>query len=107
MIDKRPSVIARCATTDVHPISAWDDPADDERVIAANRAFADAMRLFSTGGAYLNFTTDGDRVEDGYGNASTPGSSFEGEVRPDEPLPRQPEHRIAVHGTARAHLSVC
>ena len=29
-----------------HPIAVWEDPADDERVIAANRAFAEAMRPF-------------------------------------------------------------
>ena len=51
-----------------HPISVWQDPADDERLIAANRAFADAMRPFSTGGAYLNFTPEADRVRDAYGD---------------------------------------
>jgi FAD/FMN-containing dehydrogenase len=50
-----------------HPISVWSDPADDERVIAANRAFADEMRPHSTGGAYLNFTPEPDRVRDAYG----------------------------------------
>lgn len=50
-----------------HPISVWEDPADDERVIAANRAFADAMRPFSTGAAYLNFTPEADRVRDAFG----------------------------------------
>jgi FAD/FMN-containing dehydrogenase len=50
-----------------HPISAWSDPADDERLIAANRAFADAMRPFGTGAAYLNFTPEADRVRDAYG----------------------------------------
>ncbi|HEY7633244.1 MAG TPA: FAD-binding oxidoreductase, partial [Thermoleophilaceae bacterium] len=50
-----------------HPISAWSDPADDDRLIAANRAFAEAMRPFSTGGAYLNFTPEADRVRDAYG----------------------------------------
>jgi FAD/FMN-containing dehydrogenase len=49
-----------------HPISVWSDPADDERLIAANRAFADAMRPFATGGAYLNFTPEADRVRDAY-----------------------------------------
>jgi FAD/FMN-containing dehydrogenase len=52
-----------------HPISVWENPADDERVIAANRAFADAMRPFGTGGAYLNFTPETDRVRDAYGDA--------------------------------------
>jgi FAD/FMN-containing dehydrogenase len=50
-----------------HPISVWTDAADDARLIAANRAFADAMRPYSTGGAYLNFTPEADRVRDAYG----------------------------------------
>jgi FAD/FMN-containing dehydrogenase len=51
-----------------HPISMWQHAADDERLIAANRAFCEAMRPFSTGGAYLNFTPE-DRVRDAYGPA--------------------------------------
>jgi FAD/FMN-containing dehydrogenase len=51
-----------------HPITAWADPADDERMIAATRAFAAAMRPFSTGAAYLNFTPEADRVLDAYGD---------------------------------------
>jgi FAD/FMN-containing dehydrogenase len=50
-----------------HPISVWAEPSDDERMIAANRAFATAMRPFSTGGSYLNFTPEADRVRDAYG----------------------------------------
>jgi len=50
-----------------HPISGWTDPDDDERMIAANRAFAAAMRPFATGAAYLNFTLEGDRVRGAYG----------------------------------------
>jgi FAD/FMN-containing dehydrogenase len=50
-----------------HPISAWVDPAEDAGQIAANRAFAEAMRPFGTGGAYLNFTPEADRVRDAYG----------------------------------------
>jgi FAD/FMN-containing dehydrogenase len=52
-----------------HPISAWPDPAGDERMIAANRALTAAMRPHATGGPYLNFTVEGDRVRDGYGDA--------------------------------------
>ena len=37
-------------------------------MIAANRAFCDAIRPFSTGAAYLNFTPE-DRVRDAYGEA--------------------------------------
>ena len=50
-----------------HPISVWTDPADDSRMIAANRAFAAAMRTFSTGASYLNFTPEAGRVRDAYG----------------------------------------
>jgi FAD/FMN-containing dehydrogenase len=52
-----------------HPLSVWENPADDGRVIAANRAFADAMRPFGTGAAYLNFTPETDRIRDAYGDA--------------------------------------
>jgi FAD/FMN-containing dehydrogenase len=51
-----------------HPITAWLDPADEQRMIAATRAFAAAMRPFSTGAAYLNFTHEADRVRDAYGD---------------------------------------
>lgn len=50
-----------------HPISIWADPDDDEKMIAANRAFTAAMRPFGTGAAYLNFTPEADRVRDAYG----------------------------------------
>jgi len=49
-----------------HPISVWSDAADDDRLIAANRSFAEAMRRFGTGAAYLNFTPETDRVRDAY-----------------------------------------
>ena len=52
-----------------HPISAWLDPADDEKMIAATRAFAATMRPFSTGASYLNFTHEANRVRDAYGDA--------------------------------------
>jgi FAD/FMN-containing dehydrogenase len=52
-----------------HPITTLYDPADDERMIAATRAFAAAMRPFTTGAPYLNFTHEGDRVRDAYGEA--------------------------------------
>ena len=51
-----------------HPISMWQQPDDDERVIAATRAFCSAMRPFCTGGVYLNFTPE-ERVRDAYGEA--------------------------------------
>jgi FAD/FMN-containing dehydrogenase len=51
-----------------HPISVWQQPTDDQQLIAKNRAFCDAMRPFSTGAVYLNFTPE-DRVRDAYGVA--------------------------------------
>jgi FAD/FMN-containing dehydrogenase len=51
-----------------HPITMWQHPADDQRLMAGTRTFCDAMRPFSTGGAYLNFTPE-DRVRDAYGAA--------------------------------------
>ena len=44
-----------------HPITAWLDPADGAKMIAATRAFAAAMRPFSTGASYVNFTHEADR----------------------------------------------
>jgi FAD/FMN-containing dehydrogenase len=51
-----------------HPITAWADPADDEWMTTATRNFAAAMRPFSTGASYLNFTHEPDRVRDAYGD---------------------------------------
>jgi FAD/FMN-containing dehydrogenase len=51
-----------------HPIFAWEDPADDQRMIDLNRRFSDAMKPFATGAVYLNFTPDSDRVRDAYGS---------------------------------------
>jgi hypothetical protein len=51
-----------------HPISMWEDQADDDRLIVANRVFCDAMRPHTTGAAYLNFSPE-DRVRDAFGAA--------------------------------------
>lgn len=51
-----------------HPITMWEQEADDARLIAAAREFCAAIRPFATGGAYLNFTPE-DRVRDAYGDA--------------------------------------
>src|SRR5262249_36246810 len=59
----------RDANSLFRPISVWSDAADDERVIAANRAFSTAMAPFGTGSAYLNFTPESDRVRDAFGAA--------------------------------------
>ena len=39
----------------VHPLMLWEDPADDERCIAAGRAFRTDMRPWSAGATYPNF----------------------------------------------------
>jgi hypothetical protein len=51
-----------------HPIACWADAADDDRMVTLARAFADAMRPFATGAAYLNFTPEADRVRDAFGD---------------------------------------
>jgi FAD/FMN-containing dehydrogenase len=53
----------------VHPLAVWEDPGDDERVISWVRELSEAMRPFETGGVYLNFTPEDDRVRDAYGAA--------------------------------------
>jgi FAD/FMN-containing dehydrogenase len=51
----------------VHPIAMWEDPADDERLIGWVRQFSEALQPFKTGGVYLNFTGDSDKVRDAFG----------------------------------------
>jgi FAD/FMN-containing dehydrogenase len=45
----------RSASWNIHYLSIWPDPADDEPNIAYTRAMATAMKPWSTGRAYLNF----------------------------------------------------
>ncbi|HZQ66559.1 MAG TPA: FAD-binding oxidoreductase [Gaiellaceae bacterium] len=49
-----------------HPIAVWKDADDDERMLAAGRAYAEEMRRFADGSPYLNFTPEADRVRDAY-----------------------------------------
>jgi len=53
----------------IHPIGAWEDPADDERHVSWVRNVSEAMRPYTTGGVYLNFMSDTDRVSAGFGDA--------------------------------------
>jgi hypothetical protein len=55
-----------------HPLALWPDPAKNDELISASRAFAEAMRSFGTGAAYLNFTPEQDRVFDGFRQAKHP-----------------------------------
>ena len=56
----------------VHPFALWEDPADDERLIAWARAFREDLREYATGAVYLNFIGDegSARVRAGYGERS-------------------------------------
>ena len=56
----------RAATFMAHPVAAWDSPADDERHIAWVKDVTDAFEPVLTGGVYLNFMTELDRVQRGY-----------------------------------------
>jgi FAD/FMN-containing dehydrogenase len=49
---------ARAATWVVHPLMLWEDPADDEKVIAHGRSYRDLVAPWATGEAYLNFIGD-------------------------------------------------
>jgi FAD/FMN-containing dehydrogenase len=51
----------------LHPLAAWQDPADDARHIAWLRALVADMTQHATGGVYLNFSPEGQRLVDGFG----------------------------------------
>ncbi|HET6997452.1 MAG TPA: FAD-binding oxidoreductase [Solirubrobacterales bacterium] len=53
----------------VHPLTMWEDPADDEHAISWTRQLCADMRPWSTGATYLNFVGDEgqDRIVSGYG----------------------------------------
>jgi hypothetical protein len=53
----------------VHPFGLWEDPADDDRVIAWARGSIAEMKPFSVGATYLNFIADEgeERIISGYG----------------------------------------
>lgn len=59
----------RDAPFNVHWLSMWPDPADNERNIAYTRAIATAMKPWTTGRVYLNYIGDegSGRVEAAYG----------------------------------------
>jgi FAD/FMN-containing dehydrogenase len=59
----------RNAPFNMHFVSMWEDPADDDRNIAFTRTIAGAMKPWTTGRAYLNFIGDEGlhRVESSFG----------------------------------------
>ena len=54
----------------------------------------EALHPYSAGGAYVNFMMDEgqERVKATYGELR-PAREGEGDVRPEQPVPRQPEHQ--------------
>jgi FAD/FMN-containing dehydrogenase len=42
----------------VHPLLLWEDPAEDDEMIAFGRGFHDVFRQWTRGAAYLNFVGD-------------------------------------------------
>ncbi len=59
----------RQARFNIHYLSMWPDPADDEKNIAHTRDLAGSMKPFASGYAYLNFIGDegASRVEAAFG----------------------------------------
>jgi FAD/FMN-containing dehydrogenase len=49
-----------------HPIAAWPDPSRDEAHIEWVRRSSEAMKPYATGGVYLNFISDDDKVRAGF-----------------------------------------
>jgi FAD/FMN-containing dehydrogenase len=64
----------RQAPWNLHLLSLWTDPADDERNIAWTREFSAAMRPWTAGRAYLNFLGPAgpDRIRAAYGEEKFP-----------------------------------
>jgi Berberine and berberine like len=61
----------RTAAFNIHYLSQWPDPADNEANIKWTKDLAESMKKFSTGGVYLNFIGDEgvSRIEHGFGKA--------------------------------------
>jgi FAD/FMN-containing dehydrogenase len=53
----------------VHPLTMWEDPADDDRAIQWTRDVCADVKPYATGATYLNFVGDEgeDRIVSGYG----------------------------------------
>jgi hypothetical protein len=50
-------------------VGVWDDAAADDTNRQWARTFATALEPFATGGVYVNFTADADRVRAAYSDA--------------------------------------
>ena len=63
------AISERLAPFNLHILSLWEDPADDEANIAWTRELSAAMKPFTTGRVYVNFIGDEgrDRVVASFG----------------------------------------
>ena len=99
----------RSAPFNIHYLTMWTDPADDDANIAFTREMSAAMKPWTTGRVYVNFIGDEGpgRVEAAYGPATysrlqkikrvwDPGNLFR----------QQPEHP-AGHRVAAPGLTTC
>jgi FAD/FMN-containing dehydrogenase len=62
----------RQAPWNIHYLTMWFDPADDEKNIAFTKGVAGAMKPWATGRVYLNYIGDEGqaRIEDSFGAAT-------------------------------------
>jgi FAD/FMN-containing dehydrogenase len=56
----------RDATFMAHPIGCWEQESDDQRHLEWVSKVTQTLEPFTTGGVYLNFMADTDRVQSGY-----------------------------------------
>ena len=81
--------------------AVWSDPGRAPACMAWTRNFWEAIRPYSTGRVYVNSLGEEgqDRVQAAYGDAKYERLRAQADVRPDKPVPSQPEHP-AVEPTA-------
>ena len=85
------------------------DPANREQITSWCKDYWDALHPYSAGGAYVNFMMDEgqDRVQATYREHYEKLAVDQAEVRPGEPVPRQPEHQAGGGEVALgAHLAL-
>lgn len=69
--DGSPLATRECSWV-VHPLTIWEDPADDERAIQWTRDVCADVKPYATGATYLNFVGDEgeERIVGGYGRGN-------------------------------------
>ena len=80
----------------------WPDPADNEANIEWVRDYYEATAPHSEAGGYINFMSDDDqgRIQANYRRQLRPARRGQAQVRPGQPVPRQPEHRAVAQNKA-------